>query len=98
MTKRTRQRGIIVAWADSVDIVFTPPANVSIAYRDAANHYAGRTYSSVPVESVITYLRHECTNYDALLKMITGATGQRDAYEIIRQRVDDVITRWMNEK
>lgn len=73
----------LLAWADTVEIVLTPPASYRQAWDLAEAHYACMFWNTrralLSRGSVIAYLRHNCTNYESLLASIVDdpdATGQ----------------------
>lgn len=45
----------------------------------------------------IAYLRHNHTNYEALLSELVGRVGTADAYIIIRSRCDELATQILSE-
>jgi hypothetical protein len=90
----------IIEWAESVELEFEPLASYDDAWNSAETYYALSEWADsgyVSWNGVIAYMRHNCTNYDALLRQIKGLVGTHEAYTIIRRRVDDLVEKWLNE-
>lgn len=66
---------------------------------DAYNARSREGHASVDSEPhfldriVVNYLRHECSDYDALLAWLGGRVGVREAEHAVRGRVYDEIAR-----
>lgn len=91
----------ITQWAQMVDITFTPPTDYDAAWDQAEQHYLYQStwddYRTISYNGVVAYIRHNCTNYDRLLRQIDGKVGTYQAYNIIRARVDDMVEAWLND-
>jgi hypothetical protein len=100
-TKRERA----IDWAESVDINI-PQINNTELKRAAIERYNDRLdwesdYEVTPatIDSdpdflhriTVNYIRHDLTDYDSLLANLYGTVGVDEAYEILRERVDDEI-------
>ena len=90
-----------IAWAETI-VIITDPLPVSFAKlaqetTDRGNerlYEQGRFYDQYILSSsaVVAHLRHMYTNYESLLQELEGLVGTAEAYMIIRQRCDALIT------
>lgn len=94
----------IIEWAKTVEITLDPPASYEAAWDAVTEHYAFRAWDNdryrddaVTYGGVLAYMRHELTNYDHLLRQISGKVGTHEAYAIIRERVDDLVGHCLQE-
>lgn len=91
----------LIHWAETAEIELEPLASYEDAWKSAETYYSGSSwhdrYDGVSFGGVIAYMRHNCTNYDRLLRQIDGKVGTHEAYQILRGRVDDLVEKWLNE-
>ena len=91
----------IIEWANTVTVELYPPDSYEAVWNEADAYYASRDWRffgfGVGFGGVVAYMRHNCTNYDRLLKQIYGQVGTHEAYQIIRDRADNIVEQWLNE-
>lgn len=68
-----KRRKETIKWVETADICRIDDANAIRSHKK--KH-----------KQLVNYLRHKCTNYDAMRKGLHGRIGQKEAYEIIRKR------------
>ncbi len=96
-----RKRAELVAWAEGAQIaVQTLPDRrtleaLTVQQGDAFLVQRGRYGEGFTLSenAVIAFIRHNLTNYEALLSELAGKIGGADAYVILRERVDAEIGR-----
>lgn len=93
-----------VGWAARCAIDFTPPESVTEAFRRADAWYRdldasqGIPYQGTSPARFAAWLRHHHTNYERLVRGLTGCTGSADACEILRERAHEVVSAWLAEQ
>jgi vacuolar-type H+-ATPase subunit H len=99
LTERARKRAEdLVEWSRNAAIELDA-VNRDTIQEEAQTHYTlffalerGKEAFPVGVNGVVSYVRHNYTNYEDLLYKIKGKPGCWAAYEIIKDRVNKKIT------
>lgn len=89
-----KKRRDLVSWCKNVEIKCDAiPPDI---HEEAKRHYEeffmverGKIAHTPGINGVVSYVRHNYTNYHELLAKIEGKPGASEAYWVIRDRVDD---------